>query len=639
MQISAEYEGEKGGATGSGFVLDRQGHIITNNHVVADAAEDEGPIEIVDQDGNRYSAEVVGRSPVYDLAVLFSERRPRPAPGVARGLAGAARRRRAWSRSARRSGSARPSPPASSARSTGPVTTGDSSNESSYINAVQTDAAINPGNSGGPLVDLHGRVVGVNSAIATTGGTVGGEAGNIGVGFAIPIEQVRVTADQILRTGEARYPVIGAKVETGETDGEGARIDSVQEGHPADASGLRKDDLVTAVDGRAGHRRHRADRGHPHPPARRDDRVHVERDGEEQVGRGEARLARRGSPRADVGLGVAVRARRNGCWSTKVRVSAYIRCDVVLQLGCLHPPLAATADLDGRQVAAADQRVDLRARGAEHLRHVGEGQEPRRAGHGPIVALRGRRPVRRRAGLWRSSVTRARVELHDVRVSRNLGGPDATPATRAATPGWRDPRLWIGVAIVAVSVVVGARLVGSADDSVAVWAVDSDMGAGDAVTADDLVAQRVRFVEAADLETYFLVDDELPADLQLRHGVGAGELLARGAVGPAAESDTMQLPVAVDSALVPPSVRAGSVVTVYLTGAATKASAGSGPSRDSGEAVLSEVTVIDAPPLGESFAVSGKRQLVLAVSAEDAARYFRTVGALDDPSLTVLKRG
>ena len=94
VQISAEYEGQKGGATGSGFVLDRQGHIITNNHVVADAAEDDGPIEIVDQDGNRYTAEVVGRSPVYDLAVLFSEDARNAAAGVARRLAGAARRRR-----------------------------------------------------------------------------------------------------------------------------------------------------------------------------------------------------------------------------------------------------------------------------------------------------------------------------------------------------------------------------------------------------------------------------------------------------------------------------------------------------------------------------------------------------------------
>ena len=73
VQIAAEYEGEANGATGSGFVIDDQGHVVTNNHVVEQAAEDDGPIQIVDQDGNRYDAEVVGRSPVYDLAVLFSE--------------------------------------------------------------------------------------------------------------------------------------------------------------------------------------------------------------------------------------------------------------------------------------------------------------------------------------------------------------------------------------------------------------------------------------------------------------------------------------------------------------------------------------------------------------------------------------
>ena len=132
-----------------------------------------------------------------------------------------------------------------------PVTTGDSANDSSYINAVQTDAAINPGNSGGPLVNLQGQVVGVNSAIATTGGGfAGGESGNIGVGFAIPIEQVRVTADQILRTGEARYPVIGAKVQTGgDESGTGALIDEVMPDTPAEDSGLEKGDIVIEVNG------------------------------------------------------------------------------------------------------------------------------------------------------------------------------------------------------------------------------------------------------------------------------------------------------------------------------------------------------------------------------------------------------
>ncbi len=130
-----------------------------------------------------------------------------------------------------------------------PVTTsGESDDESSYINAVQTDAAINPGNSGGPLVNLAGEVVGVNSAIATNGSS-SGEAGNIGVGFAIPIEQVITTVDQILRTGKAEYPVIGAQVRTGgEPDAAGATITEVMPDTPAEVAGLQKDDVVTAVD-------------------------------------------------------------------------------------------------------------------------------------------------------------------------------------------------------------------------------------------------------------------------------------------------------------------------------------------------------------------------------------------------------
>ena len=248
VQISAAFGGEDRGATGSGFVLDRQGHVVTNNHVVASAAEEEGPIEVVDADGTSYTATVVGRSAVYDLAVLLVEE----STGLRPAALGASASLRVGDPVV-----AFGSPLGLSQTVTAgivsaldrPVTTGDSSDGSSYINAVQTDAAINPGNSGGPLVNLGGQVVGVNSAIATTGGRLGGESGSIGVGFAIPIEQVRVTADQILETGEARYPVIGAQVQTGGKTNEGARIDAVNDGTPAEAAGLRKDDLIVAVDG------------------------------------------------------------------------------------------------------------------------------------------------------------------------------------------------------------------------------------------------------------------------------------------------------------------------------------------------------------------------------------------------------
>ncbi len=249
VQISAEYEGQAGGATGSGFVLDAAGHIITNNHVVEQAAEDDGPIEIVDQDGNRFEATVVGRSPVYDLAVLLCDEAKNMKPAAL----GESRALRVGDPVV-----AIGSPLGLSSTVTAgivsalqrPVTTGDSASSSSYINAVQTDAAINPGNSGGPLVNLLGQVVGVNSAIATAGGGFTGEdAGNIGVGFAIPIEQVKVTADQILRTGEARYPVIGAKVQTGQRDGSGAEIDEVIDDTPAADAGLEEGDVIIALEG------------------------------------------------------------------------------------------------------------------------------------------------------------------------------------------------------------------------------------------------------------------------------------------------------------------------------------------------------------------------------------------------------
>lgn len=233
-----------GGATGSGFVVDKQGRVITNNHVVADATED-GALQIVDQDGKSYDATIIGRSPVYDLAVLDvkgGDALPPVSIGSSRAM---------------RVGDtvvAIGSPLGLSSTVTSgivsaldrPVTTSGGS-ESSFIDAVQTDAAINPGNSGGPLVNMRGQVVGVNSAIATTGGSFGGSSGNIGVGFAIPMEQVQLTSAQILQTGEARYPVIGANVNTTDAKVVGAEVVKVPPGTPASRAGLQEGDIVVSV--------------------------------------------------------------------------------------------------------------------------------------------------------------------------------------------------------------------------------------------------------------------------------------------------------------------------------------------------------------------------------------------------------
>ena len=248
VQIIAEFDGDPRGATGSGFVLDKQGHVITNNHVVAEAAKDDGNIEIVDRNGKHSKATVVGRSLVYDIAVLKSD----GAKGMTPAKLGSSEQMRVGETVV-----AIGSPLGLSSSVTSgiisaldrPVTTGESEDDTSYINAVQTDAAINPGNSGGPLVDLQGQVVGVNSAIASIGSIGQDQGGNIGVGFAIPIEQVVVTADQILKTGKAEYPIIGANVQSSR-DVDGAEITGVTNGQPAEKAGLRSGDLVVAVDGK-----------------------------------------------------------------------------------------------------------------------------------------------------------------------------------------------------------------------------------------------------------------------------------------------------------------------------------------------------------------------------------------------------
>ncbi|WP_344047204.1 hypothetical protein [Nocardioides panacihumi] len=199
----------------------------------------------------------------------------------------------------------------------------------------------------------------------------------------------------------------------------------------------------------------------------------------------------------------------------------------------------------------------------------------------------------------------------------------APAAQRVQRAGWRDPRLWVGVAIVAASVVVGARVLASADDTVPVWTAVGDLAAGAPLAAGDLEQHRVRFADADVLRDYYSGTASPPRGVLLR-GLGAGELLPRAAVGTATQSGTVQVPLAVDPEQVPPSVGAGSVVDVYLLGDA--------------EPALAAASVVDAPDVQDSFVVSGKRQLVLAVPEDDARRFFGLLGAADSPTLTVVRR-
>lgn len=182
---------------------------------------------------------------------------------------------------------------------------------------------------------------------------------------------------------------------------------------------------------------------------------------------------------------------------------------------------------------------------------------------------------------------------------------DITPARRGVRPGWRDPRLWVGVAIVVCSVVVGARVVSAADDSVAVWALRTDKAPGEVVSHGDLVTVRLRFEEAADAERYFAVGDTLPSARHLLRPVGEGELLPRAGLGEL-EPGTSRVSVAVPSTHLPPGVTTGSRVDLWVS----PEDAAGGRARQAAE----DVVVLELPAARGEIGGGGlERQVVLAV--------------------------
>jgi hypothetical protein len=216
--------------------------------------------------------------------------------------------------------------------------------------------------------------------------------------------------------------------------------------------------------------------------------------------------------------------------------------------------------------------------------------------------------------------------------------PLAPPrATRAVTPGWRDPRMWVGIAIVAASVLVGALVLGASDDTEPVWAAAQTLGTGHTLTADDLTVRRVHFADPSDADLYYSAGEALPADLRLVHGIGAGELLPRGAVGAAATDQLRQVPISVAADQVPGAVSAGASVDVYLRPSSHAGCQGSPVC--TGRPVLSGVTVVDAPAADQDFGSGGQRMLVLAMSSGQAHTFFRLLASVDDPALTVVGRG
>jgi len=247
---------------GSGMVLSPDGLILTNNHVIELAVGGAGQIVVLFQGGKTAQADIIGRDPTSDIAVVKARNVSGLSPitlgnseavrvgqqvvaiGSPLGLGGTVTT--GIVSALNRAVSVGPDDPPNASPANSP---------SEVLDAIQTDAPINPGNSGGPLVDIAGRVIGINTAIASVGGVPGEQSGSVGLGFAIPINQAKRIAEEIERNGQANMPVLKVQVQSASRPTTvsglvGAKVIQVDPAGPGGQAGLKVNDVIVKVDER-----------------------------------------------------------------------------------------------------------------------------------------------------------------------------------------------------------------------------------------------------------------------------------------------------------------------------------------------------------------------------------------------------
>jgi hypothetical protein len=211
----------------------------------------------------------------------------------------------------------------------------------------------------------------------------------------------------------------------------------------------------------------------------------------------------------------------------------------------------------------------------------------------------------------------------------------APRATRSRRPGWRNPRLALGLALVATSVLIGARMLAAADDTVGVWVVAHDVPAGATLDDGDLERRQIRFPDEGTADRYLAAADDLPETATLNRPVSAGELLPRTALAAESGPALTEVPISVAADDLPATVRQGSVVDIWV---APKVSAVAGQ-RPRAVPVLTDVVVVAVPRSSNSLAPQSTRQVIVGVPAARSADLGTALGGISDGRVVVARKG